>query len=729
MNIFETFASAEFIASLAIQLFVFSVLSWILIKFSGRSSPLYRSRITFCMLIGLGLLLVLSPVIRHFQGAFLKLKITREMTSVQEKETTNPENNAKDFDKAESMNTAISSSQPVSSEVTVVAVPQSSDLATEPELLSGSNLILVFNVLGVIWIAGSAIFLLKIILSLSFLKGFKTATAHFLDDKYHQILKEVAEEFWFEKTPNVFSSFAVVSPITVGVKNISVIVPENLLASMTDDEFRCVLYHEFAHIYHRDHIFGVIKEIVIALNWWNPLVNYIGSNHTLAREEISDNYAVKGLKSSQLYAESLVNLAEKVCLISKLPATAGMASKKFDLKKRINNILSKEGIMDESKTTGFAVGALLLVLLVFTAGTGFAFESEQIQDEAVTAEKKETEPILLAQVDTAVKTPAASAKEAVMEKTVVAVSPLSASGELAKEEQIISDIMQAELSVSENITLVDRNNLRKALKELQLAQQGMISPESAKKLGKIVGAKYFCSGKVIRTGENTMVIVKIIDVETTVTKLAYAKLKSKDDAIEAGKALAQNIEKLIANYTSENAALSKKIAQESKAKAIPNDWKRPVVMVIVPEMHVRQLILIDPAAETELTKRLLEDKFKVINSEYVTMMRKDPSNANTIFKSKKTAAEFARKKGVDILIYGEAISELGARLGEFEGCRARVEVKAIDVKNSEILISDSAYGGATDLAETTAGKKALQQAASKLADTFNYKLAKKWNKK
>lgn len=315
------------------------------------------------------------------------------------------------------------------------------------------------------------------------------------------------------------------------------------------------------------------------------------------------------------------------------------------------------------------------------------------------------------------------------EKTVVAVNPLSATGELAKEEQIISDIMQAELSVSENITLVDRKNLRNAMKELQLAQQGMVSPESAKKLGKIVGAKYFCSGKITKTGDETMAIVKIIDVETTVTKLAYTKLASKDDAIEAGKSLAQNIEKLIANFTDEKAAIAKKIAADNKVKEIPEDWKRPSVMVIIPEMHVRQRILIDPAAETELIKRLLKDKYKVINSEYVTMMRNDPSNANTIFKTKKTAAEFAAKKGADVLIYGEAISELGARLGEFEGCRGRVEVKAIKVADGEILISDSAYGGATDLAETTAGKKALQKAANKLADTFNYQLAEKWNKK
>ena len=44
------------------------------------------------------------------------------------------------------------------------------------------------------------------------------------------------------------------------------------------------------------------------------------------------------------------------------------------------------------------------------------------------------------------------------------------------------------------------------------------------------------------------------------------------------------------------------------------------------------------------------------------------------------------------------------------------------------ILSDSAEGGATDLAETIAGKKAIQQAVNRLADTFLYSLVEKWNK-
>jgi TolB-like protein len=311
-------------------------------------------------------------------------------------------------------------------------------------------------------------------------------------------------------------------------------------------------------------------------------------------------------------------------------------------------------------------------------------------------------------------------------KTVVALNPLSAEGDLAAEQALISDILLAELSGSPEITLVDREQLSQALRELQLGDQGMVSPESAKQVGKILGAKYFCGGKLSRSGDKTMVVVRIVDIETTVTKLAYAQLAGEADAVTAGKALADNLVALIAAFEAEKAATA--AATTPAVQAIPADWKRPSVMVVIPEMHVRQPILIDPAAETEIVKRLLADGFPVIDSEYTVLMVRDPENSGGIFSSRKTTADYAAKKGAAILLYGEAISEQGAQLDAFEGCRARVELKAIDTKTGNILVADSAYAGATDLAETVAGKKAIQKAANLLSDTFLYRLAEAWNK-
>ena len=664
---------AEYTASLSLQVFLLSIGGLLLIRLLGRESPFSRSLIASVFFSCLAIILLLTTIFNYKGIAFFKIDIGR--------------------------------------------------LAEEYDL------IFLMNCFGILWVTGTVLMLIRLLFSLSFLKGFKTATAHSLSPEYSKILEEVAADFDFAEVPKVFSSYAVESPITVGIKQISVIIPAHLLPAMSDDEFRSVLYHEFAHIYHKDHIFEVFMQVIIAFNWWNPLVYKIAKDHMIAREEISDDYAIRGIKSAKIYAESLLNLAEKVCLISKLPATAGMSGKGFNLKQRINNILTKEGKMTTQGSGGGQTIAVIALVItsICIAGTGFAFagnpNSNSVVKSNVKLQKENIDNKAIS--DNSVQNRDRGAT--VEEKIVVAVNPLSAPGELEKEKEIISDVMQAELSVSDNITLVDRQNLQQALKELQLAQQGMLSPESAKKLGKIVGAKYFCSGKITKSGNKTMAIVKIIDVETTVTKLAYQTLQSKEDAVESGKALAENIKKLIANYTDEQKALSKKIAEENSRKKIPAEWERPVVMVIIPEMHIRQRILIDPAAETELVKRLIEDKFKVLNSEYATLAHSDPDSAARIANNRLTASEFAASKGADILIYGEAISELGARLGEFEGCRARVEVKAINLKTGEIILSDSAYGGATDLAETTAGKKALQKAANKLADTFLYDLAEKWN--
>jgi hypothetical protein len=308
-------------------------------------------------------------------------------------------------------------------------------------------------------------------------------------------------------------------------------------------------------------------------------------------------------------------------------------------------------------------------------------------------------------------------------KIAVAMAPVDGSG----ESGVVSQIMQAELSQSATLILVEREQIDKALREMKMDAQGLLNPDTAQKLGAIIGARYFCSSSVSATGNKSLAIVKVVDVETTLTKLAYAQLASKDDAVEAGKALAKQVEGLVAQFEKDRA---ERIAAPSKAKSktVPADWKRPTVMVIIPEMHVRQPQLIDPAGETEIVKRLLAEKFKVVDSEYVRLM-KNSQVAAKLFGTLKTCTQYAASKKVDLLIYGEAISERGASVGDFTGCRGRVELKAINVKTDEILVSDSAEGGASDLAETVAGKKAIQHAANRLADTFLFAVAEKWNAK
>jgi len=312
---------------------------------------------------------------------------------------------------------------------------------------------------------------------------------------------------------------------------------------------------------------------------------------------------------------------------------------------------------------------------------------------------------------------------------VVALTPLSTADGLDAEQSVVSHVLQAELSQSTNISLVDRDQMRAALTELKLSQAGIINPDSARQLGSIVGARYFCSGNVSKSGNKVIVLAKVIEVETTLAKLTYRFITTSDDAAEAGKSLAGQIQAMVAQFEAERNAQDRKrteIAVAQSTKPIPSTWKRPAVMVIIRETHLQQPVSIDPAAETEMIKRLLNDGVVVIDSEYVSVMRTNSERAK-LFNSLKTSTQYAAEKKADILIYGEAVSEKVAGLGDFAGSRGRVEIKAINVKTDEILLTDSAESGATDLSEFVAGKKALQNAANRLANAFNYSLLEKWN--
>jgi len=116
----------------------------------------------------------------------------------------------------------------------------------------------------------------------------------------------------------------------------------------------------------------------------------------------------------------------------------------------------------------------------------------------------------------------------------------------------------------------------------------------------------------------------------------------------------------------------------------------------IAERHFGQPV-IDPAAETELGLILKECGFTLVDD-------KSPQKA-------------------DIEITGDAFSAFGLRKGNLISCKARVEVKA-QRRTGEVIGVDRQTSVAVDIAEQTAAKTALQQAAAELAERLLPKLAK-----
>jgi len=285
------------------------------------------------------------------------------------------------------------------------------------------------------------------------------------------------------------------------------------------------------------------------------------------------------------------------------------------------------------------------------------------------------------------------------------------SAPLEHDSDTLWTVTMAELGNAEGLVLVDRKSLHDALAEMALGEQQLASAEGASRVGKILGANYLVNAKCAKAKDLVLVTVQVVDIATSRTQSGYETVTA-EDTPALGRAIAVLARKTLDRIRPADGA---EAVAAPLRPVLPADAPRPRVAVFIPEQHVNQEVR-DPAAETELVRRLLEEKFPVVDLAIRAAMAREAGNPL------ETAVRLGREKDLDYIIYGEAISERSDRVGSFTGGRARVEVKVVHVRTGAIVLSESAYGGATDLAETVAGKKALQNAADKLADLLLPKL-------
>ncbi|MEI6512839.1 MAG: hypothetical protein WCO51_06140, partial [bacterium] len=153
------------------------------------------------------------------------------------------------------------------------------------------------------------------------------------------------------------------------------------------------------------------------------------------------------------------------------------------------------------------------------------------------------------------------------------------------------------------------------------------------------------------------------------------------------------------------------------------DTRRWKIIVIVQESHLSQPRIPDPAVETSLCRQLIDAGYKVIDQDRYDAIRYSAIVDRIIKGGSKTGKEtiqLCRRFGADVLITGEAFTQVAKRsridteLGSVDRiqCRARVELKAIRVDSAEKFWSDAIHRtGPSDITEELSSKSALEDAA------------------
>lgn len=137
----------------------------------------------------------------------------------------------------------------------------------------------------------------------------------------------------------------------------------------------------------------------------------------------------------------------------------------------------------------------------------------------------------------------------------------------------------------------------------------------------------------------------------------------------------------------------------------------PRIMVVIPEEHLRSPIP-DPAGETEIIKNLVSYGYRVVDQKQIAAIRYSEKGKKMAAGDVSAAVEIGEQFGADIIITGEAFSQLQTTNIQNSGlvsCGARLEFRVIKVDNAEIVAAGSASMAAVGMSEAVAAKEALRK--------------------
>ena len=347
---------AAWVFSLLTQSLVLLLIGWGLAKTARRAAPPLKSGILLALMILLVLLPLGILVLRSSQISIYQLPVSPSRSHLTSGSMT--------ADQAlVDRGTAVSGPEGQGRDAILGRTATSGKSGGLFDRGSVDPLLAALNLFGLIWLLGFIVSVGRLVYGLIFLSWFRSSLVRMPDEELSCVMETVRAAFPGTRLPSVHLSPAVDSPVALGLRRPTIVLPQSLAKNLCEEELVNILIHETAHVRHLDQISGLLQKLLTSLYWWNPLAYTLSASFSVSREDVSDNYAIQK-SGANSYAHCLVALARKTSLITRLPAAVGMATRHMSLENRVKNIVSKERVMaTKMKRSLVVLLALVAVLL------------------------------------------------------------------------------------------------------------------------------------------------------------------------------------------------------------------------------------------------------------------------------------------------------------------------------------------------------------------------------
>ncbi len=147
-------------------------------------------------------------------------------------------------------------------------------------------------------------------------------------------------------------------PSVIGFFSPRILIPEELFARLTTEEFGQIVLHEVGHLRRGDDWINLLQKLSLVLVPLNPVLMWIERRLCLERELACDDDVLRLTKAPKAYATCLTNLAEHRLGRRAAALSLGAWERKSDLARRVHSILLG------GKRMGTAQARLVMSVLV-----------------------------------------------------------------------------------------------------------------------------------------------------------------------------------------------------------------------------------------------------------------------------------------------------------------------------------------------------------------------------
>ena len=161
-----------------------------------------------------------------------------------------------------------------------------------------------------LWLLGVLVLQLRFLGQLAFVRRLMVHGTSAMPERFLALAEGLEEKLRLRRTVRYALSRRAASPMAIGWLRPVVLMPQALLARLTDNEVCAVLAHELAHIRRDDFAVNLAQRLLTNLFFFHPGVWWISARIDEEREHCCDDLAVAATGGALPYAKTLLSVSE-----------------------------------------------------------------------------------------------------------------------------------------------------------------------------------------------------------------------------------------------------------------------------------------------------------------------------------------------------------------------------------------------------------------------------------